>query len=73
MENTFVSRFQIDEEVQFIDDDPLIRRDGRVIAIRFTRSKVFYDILDENAGVLFTNLVSDKVRPPFPASKLFED
>lgn len=61
---------QIDEEVYFrpmyhqqmdlgIADE---WREGTVVAVRFTRAKVFYDILDTYYGVLFNTVDSVKVR-----------
>lgn len=64
------SNLQIDDEVSFrpmyhqqmdlgIADE---WRDGVVVAIRFTKAKVFYDILDTYFGIMFNTVDSIKVR-----------
>lgn len=63
------SRFGIGEKVEFV---PMFRHSqnmgieqeemsGEVIAIRFTKSKVFYDILDDYYAKVFDNVESSKV------------
>lgn len=64
------SNFQIDDLVTFLPMSHQILdlaldeewRDGTVIAVRFTKRKVFYDILDEHMGVIFNNVDSANVR-----------
>lgn len=65
----FFSNFQIEDEVDFV---PMFRqqqehgisdeiREGKVVAVRFTISKIFYDILDTYYGVIFKEVDSAKV------------
>lgn len=63
------SKFSIDDACSFI---PMYtqqqslgisgdEREGQIVAIRFTKPKVWYDILDEYTGTVFTNVDSSKV------------
>ena len=36
-------------------------RMGTIVAIRITRAKVFYDVLDDYMGIIFSNVDSEKV------------
>lgn len=67
--NEFFSNFSIDEEVAFV---PMYRHckqmgieqertDGKIVAVRFTKSKVFYDILDNYYAKVFENVSSSNV------------
>lgn len=64
------TQFAINEEVTFT---PMYHQskamglvneetDGRITAIKFTESKVFYDVYSPFWGRIFENVVSDKVR-----------
>ena len=64
------SQFIHDDEVQFrpmyrhrrrygISDEWFI---GTIVGIRFTKAKVFYDIVDDYYGRLYANIDSAKVR-----------
>ena len=68
MEN-FNSKLSIDDSVTFI---PMFKQStemgiaqeemfGTVVAVRFTKAKVFYDILDDYYGRVFTNVDSSYV------------
>jgi hypothetical protein len=68
MEN-FNSKLSIDDSVTFI---PMFKQStemgiaqeemfGTVVAVRFTKAKVFYDILDDYYGKVFTNVDSSYV------------
>lgn len=67
----FESNFNIDDKVLF---QPMQRHCdalgieksksfGKIIAIRFTKAKVFYDIIDDYYGRLFDNVDSNYVFP----------
>lgn len=69
-EYKFSSLYTHDDRVQFrpmylnqqeygIADDWFY---GRIVAIRFTKAKVFYDIVDDYRGYLFRDVDSVKVR-----------
>jgi len=71
------SKFQIDDNVSFY---PMYRHEtamgvsedkmeGRVVAIRFTQAKVFYDIVDDYYGKIFDNVDSVKVGASMWAKK----
>lgn len=68
----FFSNHSIDDEVEFV---PMFRqqnelgisdevREGKVIAVRFTKPKIFYDILDIYYGIIFKEVDSVKVFAP---------
>ena len=68
MEN-FNSKLSIDDSVTFT---PMFKQStemgiaqeemfGTVVAVRFTKAKVFYDILDDYYGKVFTNVDSSYV------------
>lgn len=80
MPEGFFSTHNIDDAVSFrpmyrhqtlmgIADDTM---SGTVIAVRFTKAKVFYDILDDYRGVIFDNVdsckvwVESKMKSPLP-------
>jgi len=63
------SGFQIGDECEFI---PTFKqhtemgiapdeRDGKVVAVRFTEAKVFYDVFDTYYAKVFENIPSEKV------------
>lgn len=65
----FDSKLNIDESVTFT---PMFKQAkklgikqeemyGTVVAVRFTKAKVFYDILDDYYGKVFTNVDSSYV------------
>jgi hypothetical protein len=65
----FDSKLSIDDSVTFI---PMFKQAtemgieqeemfGTVVAVRFTKAKVFYDILDDYYGKVFTNVDSSYV------------
>lgn len=69
MTKEFFSAFGINDEVQFqpmfrhqqemgISHEPI---EGKVIAVRFTEAKVFYDIYCNYWGKIFDNVSSEKV------------
>ena len=71
MEHEFKSAIGIEQKVTF---KPMERHRakysivgdksfGTVIAVRFTKAKVFYDIVDEYWGILFDNIDSINVEP----------
>lgn len=45
---------------------------GKVVAVRFTKAKVFYDILDDYYGKVFTNVDSSYVNKIEVFNKLEE-
>lgn len=66
---TFGSQFAIDEQVEFrpmyrhqqehgIADENLT---GTIVSVRFTRAKVFYDVLSDYHGIIFDKVDSAKV------------
>lgn len=72
MSQDFFSSFSIDDEVEF---RPMFRqqeelgisdevRDGKIVAVRFTKPKVFYDILDTYYALIFKDVDSCKVFSP---------
>ena len=78
-ENLFTSQFVIGDEITFrpmfkhqkemgiADED----KDGKIVAIRFTEAKVFYDIYDPYWGKIFDNVDSTKVwQTNYPALSL---
>ena len=67
----FDSNFSIDDSITFI---PMFKQaaemgiaqeemDGTIISVRFTKAKVFYDILNDYYGVVFKNVDSSNVYP----------
>lgn len=65
----FDSKLNIEDSVEFI---PMFRQAkkmgikqeklwGEVIAVRFTKAKVFYDVLDDYYGKVFKNIESSYV------------
>jgi hypothetical protein len=74
----FDSKLSIDDSVTFI---PMFKQakkmgikqeeiDGTVVAVRFTKAKVFYDILDDYYGKVFTNVDSSYVNKIEVSKKL---
>ena len=67
----FPSAHSIDDQVEFVPsakqaEDRNITRDirlGTVVKVSFSKAKVFYDILDDYYGEIFTNLDSSFVKP----------
>lgn len=70
-ETTFPSALSIDDAVNF---KPMARhaekycidqesRFGKIVAVRFTIAKVFYDVLDDYLGVIFDGVDSAYVEP----------
>lgn len=71
-EANFPAQHAIDDMVEFV---PMFKqqeehgitadiRDGIVVAVRFSKMKVFYDILDDYYGIIFPNIDSCKVFAP---------
>jgi hypothetical protein len=67
----FESNYSIDDSITFI---PMFKQatemgiaqeqmEGTIVSIRFTKAKVFYDILDDYYGRVFTNVDSSNVYP----------
>lgn len=52
---TYESLFAIGDEVKYNGDNCV------VTAIRFTKSKVFYEVLDEYHGELYKNIPSEYI------------
>ena len=63
--------YSIDDSITFI---PMFKQatemgiaqeqmEGTIVSIRFTKAKVFYDILDDYYGRVFTNVDSSNVYP----------
>ena len=48
------------------------RREGKIVAVRFTEAKVLYDILDIDFCHLFRDIASDEVDQFSPMIKLEE-
>ena len=77
---TFESHFDIGQEVSFIPSSKQSRqlsitRDsglGRIVAIRFTKAKVFYDVVDDYYGIIFQNLDSGFVEAVVRKAKMEE-
>jgi hypothetical protein len=65
-EQIFNSHLSIDDNVTFIPsayyiDEYKIKREemfGKIIAVRFSKAKVFYDIIDDYYSYLFKNIDS---------------
>jgi len=68
----FPSFYGIDDMVTFI---PMFRHQekygivlnygiGRIVAVRFTKAKVFYDIIGDYHGILFDNVDSNNLEYP---------
>lgn len=63
------SKFQIDEDCSFIPTARQIKEkaiaeeplEGKVVAIRFTEAKIFYDILSDYYAEVFKDVPSEKV------------
>lgn len=84
-EANFPAQFGIDDAVSFV---PMFKHqelygiaaqelEGTVVAVRFSKAKVFYDIVDDYFGKLFDEVASDKVgismwTPDHNAPKLAE-
>lgn len=68
-EATFPSQFGIDDQINFIPsakqcEDMAIERSpriGTIVGVRFSKAKVFYDVLDDYYGIIFTKLDSSFV------------
>lgn len=80
MAQDFFSTHAIDDNVDFI---PMYHqqikhgisdesREGTIVAVRFTKPKVFYDILDEYYAIIFKNVDSVKVFSVKPTPALVE-
>lgn len=78
MAQDYFSTHSIDDEVRFV---PMYRHqqkmgitaeamDGKIIAVRFTKAKVFYDILDEYWAAVFDNVDSGNVISIVGADKI---
>jgi hypothetical protein len=76
----FDSKLNIDDSITFT---PMFKQatemgiaqeemDGKVVAVRFTKAKVFYDILDDYYGKVFTNVDSSYVNKIEVFNKLEE-
>lgn len=69
MPKEFQSQFGIGEEVSFEPSFrhqkekliPAGRRFGSIVAVKFTKSKVFYDVLGDTCGTVFDGLDSASV------------
>ncbi len=69
--NVLPCNLQIDEDVSYRPMNHQLMdlgledkwRDGRIVAVRFTKYKVFYDILDDYYAILFNTVDSTRVRP----------
>ncbi len=46
---------------------------GVIVAVRFTKAKVFYDVVDDYWGLLFDNVDSIKVRPAYISKNIKEE
>jgi len=76
----FPSLFGIDDKVIFIpsakqaDDMKIVREDsyGTISAVRFTKAKVLYDIIDDYWGKIFKDVDSSFVKPFKSSIKLKE-
>jgi hypothetical protein len=69
-ETHFPSRFAIGDDVRFLEgggwDDngdiiERVDRYGTITAVKFTKAKVFYDILDDYSGRIFPEIDSTYV------------
>ena len=78
--NLLESSFSINDTIEFVPmykqaQDLGIAQEkmyGTIVAIRFTKAKVFYDILDDYYGKIFSNVDSSNVYP-IVRKKLFEE
>lgn len=67
----FPSAHSIDDQVDFVPsakqcDDRKIAREyrfGTIVKVSFSKAKVFYDILDDYYGEIFTDVDSSFVKP----------
>lgn len=65
----FTSSLEIDKKIQFIPMEKhcqefSIKKEslcGVIIAVKFTKAKVFYDIVDDYWGILFTGVDSANI------------
>lgn len=57
------SRFQIGEHVEFTLAGGHIGVWGEVVAVRFTKAKIFYDIIDDTAADIHRDIDSCDVIP----------
>lgn len=70
-ETSFPAGFAIDDMVEFTPtakqaENRAITRDyrmGTIVKVSFSKAKVFYDILDDYYGEIFTNVDSSFVKP----------
>jgi len=66
MKHQFTSTFTHGEQIKFIPPARLLNElslakepaYGEIVAIRFTKAKVFYDIIDDYHGIIFDNVDS---------------
>jgi len=65
----FYPRFKDADRIGIKAETPLR---GKIIAIRFTESKVFYDVVDNYWGELFRDIPSEKVFTETLSDKLNE-
>jgi hypothetical protein len=76
----YPSALEIDQRVSFTPmekhcNEYKIAKDegfGTIIAIRFTKAKVFYDVVDDYWGILFRDVDSINVKPLNTGEKLKE-
>jgi hypothetical protein len=64
MASTFPSAFGIGEDVLYRTHEEDVWRNGTVVSVRFTRSKVFYDVLDHYYAVVARDIDSLDVVSP---------
>lgn len=61
--NNFPAQFGIDDEVAIVDSDGGYQYDATVVAVRFTKSKVFYDVISHYDARVQTEMDSVFVKP----------
>lgn len=68
MKQSFKSKHYIGDQVQFEpnNNQNLVASEtktGSIVAVRFTKAKVFYDICDDYYGIIFSEVDSSNVYP----------
>ncbi len=62
-DNNFPAQFGIDDEVAVVDCDGVYQFDATVVAVRFTKSKVFYDVISHYDACVSRDMDSSFIKP----------
>ena len=60
---SFDSNFNITDSVTFLPRYAEEKMEGTIVSVKFTKTNVFYDIIDDYYGKVFTNIDSRYVYP----------